>query len=441
MNLKVATPIILFLALVLACQKPEVTQDTDAQDIEQQDPEQQDPTSEQDTTSGQDPEPSVDPPLDTIPGTVIDTIPNPNPGPQDPYDSLVVLNAGAKRPESTQPITPGYPDSLHVVEYFDFYNPSQDYLDEYENTDYVCAQGGGTAFPILTSDYYIRFYQGTNAKNGGSYIKVRSHNGAKIQELEVGTNTKTQLAHSLNGKAAKSATTSLSAGDHYVITPTDVCDQITIYCMGTSKDERWEMNYIKLTYKGGFVAEDYLRPEKEYGPLVQLPQSFIEDFETGFPEQGAKPSYYKYSQTDVGRENLQWSTWYGSISWQQPIQGNQSAQLRTYQKEEDYEYSQYGYLKTEFFVKDLKTVEFDYVMTDYFMRAEISYCLFGTSTWLSPAEIRLPNYSDRDKLQHFTYLLDNGVPHDAKIKIEISTNTSFPSKDHSDLKIDNVRFL
>jgi len=138
---------------------------------------------------------------------------------------------------------------------------------------------------------------------------------------------------------------------------------------------------------------------------------------------------------------LQWSTWYGSISWQNPIRGSQSAQLRTYQWEEDYEQSQLGYLKGEFFVKDLTDVEFDFVMSEYFMRATVSYCEFADTTWRNPQEIRLAKYADRQLSQHFCYCLDEGTAHDAKIKIEISPDSAFPSKDHYDFQVDNIKFF
>lgn len=394
--------------------------------------------SDPDDPSGQDPDNPTGPDTPTDPDTPSEPDPD-GPGAKDPYSLLTVLNEGEKRPDKIS-YSPQHPETLHEVEYNDFFNSLQDELDEYGNIDYVCAQGGGTAFPIITDDNFIRFYQGSNAKDGGSYIRIRSKNGAKLLAVEVGSATKTSLAYSLNGKAAKSETTALAAGDHYSVSDLDGCTEVKITCMATDKNSRWELNYIKVNYQGGFVASDFELPAVEYGPLVQVPLPFTEDFETGFPSQGAKPSYYKYGQTDVGRPNMQWSTWYGSISWQNPLQGSQSPQLRLYQHEDDYDQSQYGSLKSEFFVHDLSSVEFDYLLTDFFTCATISYCDFGSTTWQNPTTVKLAKYADRETKQHFVYSLDEGKPHDAKIKIEISEDSSLPSSGHNDLVIDNICF-
>ena len=407
---------ILCLFAVFAC-TPQKPIDNGKSDIENPDP-------------NPDPEPEPNPEPEPEPNPE----PNPDPNPEDPI-SIEVLDPGSER-EDFKP-TPQHPDAIHEVEYKDFYNVVYDQLDEFGNIDYVISQGNGVSWPIITEEGYIRFYQGTSEKKGGSYIRIRSHNNAKIQEVEVGSSGKTKLAYSINGKAAKSQTIEVQSGSTLTIDEGEV-DQICIYCMGTSQSERWEMNYIRVKYRGGYIKEDYYQEPKEYGPLVRVTLPFTENFETGFSTTD-KPSYYKYGITS-GRDNLQWSTWYGSFSWQNPIEGGQSAQLRVYKEEEDYEKEQFGHLKMEFFLANISEVDFQYYMTEFWMKATISWCEFGKSDWNAPEQIALKEYSQRETIQNFHYVLDNGTAHNAKIKIELDSATGFPTKGHYDFIVDNFTF-
>jgi len=357
-----------------------------------------------------------------------------------PEDSVTVIDAGKQRPEKVV-VRPHFPDSLHSVAYDEFYGTGRSGLDDYDNIAAICSKGKGTSDPFLTSDYTVRFYQGKNSEDGGGYLQLKSENGAKIMEIEVGTASNTSLAYSIDDKIKKYNNTEVKAGGKYKVSLSEPTTQVNIYCTGTTQQTRWDMNYLRVDYKGGFVAEDYAWPEEEYGPLVGIPFPFKEDFEKGFPDAGSTPSYFKYGRTDVGRPNLLWSTWYGNFSWQNTIgQSEQSAQLRMYQEDPDYEKSQYGYLKTEFFVKDLSSVTFDYYMSEFFIKASVSYCEFGTSEWKNPQIVSLSEYNQRQTERSYTYILDGGIKHDAKIKIEIDPSTGFPSKDHYDFIIDNVVF-
>lgn len=361
------------------------------------------------------------------------------PDPDDPdkgNDTITVevLDPG-KQPSEKKP-TPSQPDAIHEVSYTEFYSNLQDYLDEFGNIDYVCSQGEGTAWPMITSDYHIRFYQGSSEKKGGSYIRIRAFNGASLQKVEAGSAGKTLLAYSVNGKAAKSETVEVKAGGTFTVE--GEYSEVKIYCMATSADLRWELNSIKVTYKGGFVEEDFYSAPEEYGPLVRVSLPFTENFDKGFPTTD-KPSYYKYGIT-AGRDNLQWSTWYGSFSWQNPIEGSQSAQLRIYQEEEDYYQEQFGHLKMEYFIENLSEVDFQYWISEFWVKATVSYCEFGSSEWKNPQQIALSQYSQRENTQDFRYILDAGTPHNAKIKIELDPASGYPSKGHYDFIVDNVVF-
>lgn len=357
----------------------------------------------------------------------------------DPYSKLTVLDPGKTRPEAPTIVTPQHPELVHEVSDTLFDYTLNDIWDDYKNLLTYCNKGEGTSDPVAI-DGVIRFYQGKNSNDGGSYLTVKSNNGAKILEVEVGSSTNTTLAYSINGKIKKYNKQTVAAGSRYLAVPSEDCTQVNIYCMGTTKEERWYMDYIRVKYQGGFVDSDFETPDEEYGPLIQVPLPFTENFENGFPDAGDKVSYYKFGLTDTGRDNLQWSIWFGNFSWQNPIQGGKSAQMRTYQKEEDYDQSQLGSLKTEFFVKDLTEVDFDFYMSEYYIKAQISYCDFGSDTWKNATPVKLANYADRKTVQHFAYTLDGGAKHNAKIKIELTEDTGFPSKDHYDFLVDNVVF-
>lgn len=209
--------------------------------------------------------------------------------------------------------------------------------------------------------------------------------------------------------------------------------------MGTTQSERWELNSIKVNYKGGFTGDDVYVEPKEYGPLVRVELPLSEGFESGFPTT-AKPTYEKYGLT-AGRDNLQWSTWYGSFSLQNPISDNQSAQLRIYQEDEDYyKNTQFGHLKMEYFIENLSKVSFNYWFSEFWTKATISWCEFGSSEWHNPQQIALEKYADRETIQSFTYEL--GKKANAKIRIEIDPDSGHPGKGqgHYDLIFDDFVF-
>ncbi len=418
---------LLCLSLAVRCAEPMPTPPDDPDE-----PEIVDPTEPTDTTGKTDPE---TPPTDPTDPETPPTDPTDPTDPEKPADpTVIVLDPGATR--GTTDYKPQHPELIHEVAYNDFYNTVQDELDEYGNVDYVIAQGNGTAWPLLLENGHIRFYQG-NSKGGG-YIRVRSKNGAKLLEVGVGSATDTKIAHSLNGKAAKSETKTVKAGEMYKVESLENCTEVKFYCMGTTQSERWEMDTIYVKYQGGFVESDFYEPEAEYGPLVQVSYPFEENFDKDFPTT-EKPSYYKYGLT-AGRENINWTTWFGSFSWQNPIEGGQSAQLRVYQEEDDYDQDQFGSLKTEFFLKGLSKVSFKYYYSEFWCKATISYCEFGTTDWHNPQQIGLAKYADRQTVQEFTYILDEGKTHDAKIRIAIDPATGQPTSGHYDFYFDCFKF-
>ena len=391
--------------------------------------------------TGEDPDPGTDPDNpgtgeDPDPGTDPDN-PGTDPEPGDENVVVTVIDPGEK-PSGNTPVYPQFPDLMHRTEANYFWSELHDYLDDFGNVDYVCSQGKGTSWPYITESGSIRFYQGSSSKDGGSYFRVRSQNGAKLKTVGVHSATDTKLAHTLNGKMKKSETKEVAKGTFYTVSDLGNCDEVCFYCMGTSASERWEMDSLFVDYQGGYVESDFYVPEKEYGPLVEVKLPFKEDFDKDFPTTD-KPSYYKYGLT-AGREHLEWSTWFGSFSWQNPIEGSQSVQLRVYQEDEEYIGEQFGHTKMEFFIKDLQKVSFKFYMSEFWMKATISYCEFGSTDWKNPQQIGLKNYSDRQTVQEFSYTLDGGAKHDAKIKIEIDPATGYPTRDHYDFICDSFVF-
>lgn len=358
-----------------------------------------------------------------------------------PDPEATVLDPGVG--QSTVTPTPSHPEMVHTVNCSEFFDNVHDYLDACGNIDYVLSQGYGTAWPALTSDGHILLYQARGSK-GGNYMRVRSANGAYLQSVSLGSATKSRIAYSLNGRpSTMSATADIAAGDVFSVSGLEKCTEICFYCMGTDQNSRLEVNKLEITYKGGFIEEDFRTEPVECGPLVRVAFPYVQDFEDASFPTTEKNTYEKYG-LEAGPENVHWSTWYGCFSWQHPKNvttfGAKSPQLRVYKEDPDYEKSQYGYLKMEFFVENLSKVSFDYYMSEFWMCATVSYCEFGTSEWTGAQQIALSQYSERETVRHFTYTLDNGRSHNAKIRIEIDPATGHPGRDHYDLLLDNFTF-
>lgn len=355
-----------------------------------------------------------------------------------------VLDPG-QQPGTDKP-TPSQPDAIHNLSTNLFFDNFQDYLDICGNIDYVLAQGFGTAWPALTEDGHLLLYQARGNK-GGNYIRIRSANGAKLLKVTIHSATSSKVAYSLNGRpSTMSQTFDIAAGGTFTVgdgSELTGCTEVCFYCMGTEKSQRLEISGIFVQYQGGFVESDFYKAPVECGPFVRVALPYCQDFEDASFPTTEKNTYDKYG-LNAGPENVQWNTWYGCFSWQHPKNvttfGEKSAQLRVYKEDADYEKSQFGHLKTEFFVENLSQVSFDYYMSEFWMCATVSYCEFGSSEWTGNQQIALSQYSERETVRSFTYVLDEGRKHNAKIRIEIDPATGHPAKDHYDLLLDNFRF-
>lgn len=354
---------------------------------------------------------------------------------------IVVIDKGASE-DATAP-TPSHPELSHSVTVSEFYDNYYDWLDDFGNIDYVLSQGYGTAWPAITGNGHILLYQARGSK-GGNYMRVRSAYGATLTRVSLSSATRSKIAYSVNGRpSTMSKTSDIEAGGVFTPELPAGCTEVCFFCMGSDQSERLEVSSVSVDYKGGFIEEDFFTAPVEAGPLIRVTLPYKEDFEDESFPTTEKNTYEKYGLT-AGPENACWKTWYGCFSWQHPKNvttfGGKSPQLRVYQEDPDYEKSQWGYLKTEFFIENLKQISFDWYMSEFWMCATVSWCEFGETEWRNAAELSLENYSDRQTVRHTSYVLDGGKPHNAKIKIEIDPATGHPGRDHYDLILDNFVF-
>lgn len=111
---------------------------------------------------------------------------------------------------------------------------------------YTTAKGGGTSNPAVNSGE-IRLYQNADGVGGGT-IKISAAEGYKLKTIVIGSSMATKVAYTLDAETTKSSTTTVSANGKYEIKDIDA-QSVTIYCMGTTKNERLYVNYLSATYQ------------------------------------------------------------------------------------------------------------------------------------------------------------------------------------------------
>lgn len=118
---------------------------------------------------------------------------------------------------------------------------------------YTTAQEGGTTPPALNNGN-IRLYQSNSGGHGGS-ITFTAKEGYEIKSVTIGTAQATTYSYTLDGSTEHSAKTDLA--ENAKATLGGLSNQsVTFYCEGASKDYRFDVNYISVTYtqKAGVVA-------------------------------------------------------------------------------------------------------------------------------------------------------------------------------------------
>ena len=109
---------------------------------------------------------------------------------------------------------------------------------------YKCYKGGGTTEPAVYDDV-IRLYQGSH----GGYITLTAKDGYTITSATVGSAMNTTVGYSVNGSNSVTNGGSLEADGKYTLNDLS-CDEVSFYCLGTSKSTRLYVNYLSVTYLG-----------------------------------------------------------------------------------------------------------------------------------------------------------------------------------------------
>ena len=140
--------------------------------------------------------------------------------------------------------------------------------------------------------------------------------------------------------------------------------------------------------------------------------------------------------TDKSDCGVSWEIYYGCVSTSSKISGNNSAALRLYTSDN------YGYLKTTSAINDLRKVSFKAKAAET-KSAKIKINLLYSTDGTNWSAIKDGNGADvTDKalttsVSKYTYDIPTGGKY---FKIEISENSTKPTKDNAQLTIDDVEF-
>lgn len=115
------------------------------------------------------------------------------------------------------------------------------------NVTYTSAKGGGTSDPFLTNEGIIRLYQNSNGSGGGT-ITIAVPQGKQIISIKIGSAQGTLVAYTTSSDSVKTSNQSLEANGNIEWTFEDGITSVTIYCMGTTKNQRLEVNHLSVTY-------------------------------------------------------------------------------------------------------------------------------------------------------------------------------------------------
>lgn len=118
---------------------------------------------------------------------------------------------------------------------------------------YTTAQEDSTTPPALNNGN-IRLYQSNSGGHGGS-ITFTAREGYEIKSVTIGTAQETAYSYTLDESTEHSAKTALAKNAKATLGGLSN-QSVTFYCEGASKDYRFDVNYISVTYtqKVGVVA-------------------------------------------------------------------------------------------------------------------------------------------------------------------------------------------
>ena len=142
-------------------------------------------------------------------------------------------------------------DYFTVVKESPFSDATSGKLDDV--ISYTTKQENSTTLPALNNGN-IRLYQSNTGGHGGS-ITFTAKEGYEIKSVTIGTAQATSYSYTLDGSAEHSANTPLAVNAKATLGGLSN-QSVTFYCEGASKTNRFDVNYISVTYvqKAGAVA-------------------------------------------------------------------------------------------------------------------------------------------------------------------------------------------
>lgn len=119
---------------------------------------------------------------------------------------------------------------------------------------YTTAKENGTAEPKISNNNILLYQPNTGKQHGGA-ITISAKEGYEIKSVTIGTAKGTSYSYTLDKSIEYSAKTDLAANEKATLGGLSN-QSVTFYCEGASKDYRFEVNYISVTYvqKAGAVV-------------------------------------------------------------------------------------------------------------------------------------------------------------------------------------------
>ena len=132
-----------------------------------------------------------------------------------------------------------------------FTDPKSGKLDDV--ISYTTAQEDSTTPPALNKNGNIRLYQSNTGGHGGS-ITFTANEGYEIKSVTIGTAQATTYSYTLDGSTEHSANTALAENEKATLGGLSN-QSVTFYCESASSSNRFDVNYISVTYvqKAGAV--------------------------------------------------------------------------------------------------------------------------------------------------------------------------------------------
>ena len=122
------------------------------------------------------------------------------------------------------------------------------------NISYTTAKGDGTTAPAISSGN-LRLYQPASGKTYGGQITITAAEGYTLKTVEIGSAQATNVSFTKDDETSHSTKTSIDANGTYKVENVDA-QSITFYCMGADKNQRLDINLLKVTYAATGPAKE-----------------------------------------------------------------------------------------------------------------------------------------------------------------------------------------